>query len=657
MVRRCRLPFGTRWSRWLGEYSATSRRSRKTLIDRDITPRWARLRSCAARISAWQIAFYLLLVLFAGLSIWTLDLYPTVWFDEVEIVSAASSAFPGPPSPGTLEVSDGSRPTTFAWVHALVMRPFLAVFGLSPTASRLCSLVGGILAVILLRLVLMQLGIRPAIAAIVPLLLLTDVLFSGSLRSGRADTWAFVWVFAAMLLITKANSGRCSPALMAGAGVCAAASLMTWPTAALLMPLIAVPLTRTPGSRLPGVLARNLLFLGLSGGIVLAVAAVATFWPQPLERLLATQRAWSVSYTGLGLDRPTFLAQLIGQYLIQIWMPAMFTFGLYLAFRFAAWPALTAMGALSLTLIAVAASYPYPWRFLYALPSALIVLALGFEALLQYHERHGGTGIAKFFRVALLACLAGNLASSQGPWPLAVAVWGERAARDYAQVEAALKGMVQPGERVFGVNSAFYAVENSGAHLITRFHIVGTDGTLSAAYQANQVHSVDGTYQILDGEPAAIAFLHTIDVVVAPYLTAPATGLVSADRTIRFTKVAELPAFPHRGPRRRVGVAILLRRLSSRGLEERRGAASCSNWLPPSHRFRQPRPSNSRPIRACSTNRALAILLRLRRPSQSGPRFSQISPNRIQRFCLNCPSPTCLPMPGLAWPPPAPAPP
>jgi hypothetical protein len=513
------------------------------LLNRDIRPRWARLRSCAARISPWQLGFYLLLGLFAGLTIWTLDLYPTVWFDEVEIVSAASSAFPGPPSPGTLEVSDGSRPTTLAWVHALVMRPFLVVFGLSPTATRLCSLVGGLLAVILLRMVLARLGIRPAIAAIVPLLLLTDVLFSGSLRSGRADTWAFVWVLVAMLLITKANSGRCSPALMAGAGVCAAASLMTWPTAALLIPLIAVPLTRTPGSRLPGVLARNLLILGLSGGIVLAVAAVATFWPQPLERLLATQRAWSVSYTGLGLIRSAFMAQLVGPYLIQPWMPAMFTFGLYLAFRFAAWPVLTAVGTLSLALIAVAVSYPYPWRILYALPPALVVLALGFEALLQFHERHGGRGIAQFFQVALLAGLAGSYAYSQGPWPLAVAVWGERAARDYAQVEAALDGKVESGERVFGVNAAYYAVESLGGHLVTRFHVVLADGTLSTAYQANQVRVIEGTYQILDNEPASIAFLRTIDVVIAPYLTAPATEMVSADRTIRFTKVAELPAF------------------------------------------------------------------------------------------------------------------
>jgi hypothetical protein len=513
-----------------------------TLLNRDITPHWARLRSCAARISAWQVGFYLLLGLFAGLSIWTLDLYPTVWFDEVEIVSAANSAFPGAPSPGTLEMSDGSRPTTLAWTHALVMRPFLAVFGLSPTATRLCSLVGGLLAVILLRWVLRQLGTRESIATTVSLLLATDMLFLATLRGARAETWAFSWALAAMLLIARANAGRWSPALMACAGVCAAASLLTWPSAVLLMPLVAVPLLLTPGARSPGFLARNLLVFGLSGGAVLAVAAVATFWPQPLERLLATQRALSVSYTGLDGPRPNFLAQLVGQYRPQLWMLPLFAFGLYLALRFATRPVVAAVAALGLTLVAVAVSLPYPWRFAYALPSAMIILALGFEALFQYHEKHGGIGVVRLFQAVLLACFAGNLMSIQGPLPLALSVWDQRAARDYAQVEAALKGKVEPGERVFGVTAAFYAVENSGGHIITRFHAVRADGTLSTAYLAHQVRLVGGLYQILDDEPAAIAFLRTIDVIVAPFQTASASELVSADRTVRFAKVAELPA-------------------------------------------------------------------------------------------------------------------
>ncbi len=497
------------------------------------------------RASAGQIAFCLVLGLFAALCLWTLDLYPTVWFDEVEIVSAARSAFPGPPSMSTLEISDGSRPTTFTWAHALVMQPFFQAFGLSPTAARLSGLLGGLLAVVLLRLFLRQMGVRPAIATIVALLMLTDALFAASLRSGRADTLAFCWALVALLLIARANYERRPPALMACAGACSAASLLTWPSAAFLLPLIAVPLMLTPGARSPRGLLRNLLILSLSGGLVLAVAALAAFWPQTLEMFLATQRSWAVAYEGLGLDHPTFIGELMRIYQPQPWMLMLFAYALLLAVRFPSWPSLGAAWALGVALLAIAISLPYVWRYLYALPAILLALALGSEALLRYLEEHGRIGLARLCLAALLLCVIFNFVSTPVSVPLMVVALPreQRAAREYSRAEAALDRKVAAGERVFSLYSAFYAVENAGGHCITRFHIVRGNGILSPAYQAYQVQPVDGYYQILDDDPAAIDFLRTLDVIVAPYQTASARELVSADRTVRFGKVAELPDY------------------------------------------------------------------------------------------------------------------
>lgn len=500
-----------------------------------------RLRAVRVGLSAEQLAFIGVLALYAALALWTLDLYPTVWFDEVEIVSAARSAFPGPPSPATVELSDGSRPTTFTWAHALVMQPFFQAFGLSPTAARLSSLIGGLLAVVLLRSVLSQLGTRPFFAAIVALFLLTDGVFRLSVSGARAEGWAFAWAFASILVAARACAGKRSPALMACAGVCTAASLLTWPTAALLVPLVVIPLTRTPGARSPQVLVRNLLILGLACGMTLALATLASFWPQPVERLIATQRALSVAYSGLGGDNPGFFAELVRLYLPQVWMLTLFAYALLLAVRLPSWPILGAIWALGVALLAVALSFPYIWRYLYVLPSALVVLALGSEALVQSLEKRRRVGLVNLYLATLIACLASNFVSPPVIGP--AFSWEQRAARDYARVESALNGKVLAGERVFGIHSAFYAVQNAGGRLISRFHIMHSDGTLSGPYQAYRVREGDSVRQILSDEPEVIDFLRTIDVIVAPYQTASASELVSADRTVRFEKVGELPDY------------------------------------------------------------------------------------------------------------------
>lgn len=493
------------------------------------------------RESHWFIIF---LLLYFALSLWTLGLTPTVWEDEVALIAMAISDFPGPPYISTIE---GIQSTYFNWTYYLIMQLFLKIFGVAPTAGRLLSLLAGLLATIIFRAILLRLSVRPLIATSIALLLLTDSAFSQSLRGARADPLSIAFALAAVFFMVKAELSQHPKVLVSLASILIVASLSTWPTSPLVLILIPASLLWSPSYRSKRIIGRNLLWLAITGSLIAGALVFISLWPEPSKKLRAFQTAASISQGVFSHSSPWSIPMDIMKiYSRQPWMAFAFGFSLVLSIRFRSWRGLSSLIAVILPFGIIACTGFYVWRYVYILPGLLFLMAFVSEDLVSWLENRQMLHWKRICTGLLILCVFGSFVVE--PCARTAFAFIQRDYRNYQRVEKALEGLIKPGDRVFGLPQAFYAVEQQGGHMVIWF-CTSHKGRL-VTYHGPQVKPIDSrAWQLLDDNPAAISFLGTIDLVVASYETVEASELNSKDGSIRFTKVGDLPPLGGRSGR------------------------------------------------------------------------------------------------------------
>jgi hypothetical protein len=489
--------------------------------------------------------FVVALTVYLVLSLWTLNLTHTVWFDEVIMFSLARSTFPEPPFLSVFERSDNIRHYVFSWVHSLALRPFMAVFGLSPTAARLPVLLASVLSAIVMRSVLLALSVRPLVANASALLLLADWVFASSVRGARPDSLAVAWALTSILLVVIGKTRRRSRSWMSLAGVCAAACLATWSTAMLLLFLVVLSLTWT-SVRKPGELrasARNLLWLVLSGALVVGVLALVSLWPDTSARIAGFRATFVAELDffrdGLPDSMADYLVRFTQFYALQPWMWLLWCLALPIAVVFPSWRGISSLLVAGLGIWVSSRTHFYAYRYVYALPALVFTLAFGFEAMLGWLEKRQHPLLGRLFAKFLILLVLMNFLVE--PTARTIVAIAQREARDYGRVEAFFERRVQPGERVFGTCPAYYAVESRGATLIVRFLNLRSGHVEQFRTDSIEPTGVTGEWHLSDESPAYTNFLRTIDWIVTPYKANAADRLISADGEVAFNKVAELP--------------------------------------------------------------------------------------------------------------------
>jgi hypothetical protein len=428
----------------------------------------------------------------------------------------------------------------------------LAVFGISPTAARLPALLAGLLSAMVMRSVLLALSVRPLVANASALLLLGDWVFARSIRGARPDSLAVAWALAAILLIVIGKNRRRWRAWMSLAGVCAAASFATWPTAALLLPLVPLSLTWDGKKGDLRTLAGKLLWLGLSGALVVGLLAWVSLWPDLSERVAGFRAPFSflhdVYEDQLSDSVMGYLLRFVQFYALQPWMILLWGLALSIAVAFPSWRGISSLLVVGLGIWIVSRTVFYAYRYVYVLPALLFTLAFGFEAMLGWLERKRRILLGRLFAKSLILCVLANFMVE--PTARTVLAIAQREARDYRRVEAFIGESVQPGERVFGTYAVYYAVEKQGATLIGGFLNLRAGRIERFETDSIEPTGTTGEWRLTDHSPAYTDFLHTIDWIVTPYRANDAERLLSADGEVAFGKVAELPPadFPWKSP-------------------------------------------------------------------------------------------------------------
>lgn len=498
-----------------------------------------------------KIWFYIGIGIYLVLSLATLTTAPTVWVDEVMVVSVAHSFPAYPPDMDVVELSTGMRPYLFIWTYWLLMQPFLFVFGLTPVAARLLPLLAGFLTTILMRHILIRLAVRPSLATIISLLFLTDAAFALSVRGGRADTIALAWTFLAILLLVYASAAAHPQKWLILVGVCMTVSFASWTSSVLALLLVPVSLLWFPKMRVPRVLVRSVFWIAFAASVVLALLACLSLCPNIAERLASFAAPFSWAHARTASTLGELFQRIAVFYARQPWMILVWAGMIIMSLVFRSWRSVTSLGCALIALWVAASTDFHHARYTYILPALCFTLAFSSESLLRWLEqrRHRWGTIA--YLGFLTVCLTGNGAIE--PVARSVVALIQHEARDYGRVETFAREHIVAGDRVFGDFPIYYAVKHQGAHLIGMFRLVETTDTISLHADDTRTYRPDslalaglsGTQPIMDDRPATRAFLQSIDVIILPYDTVGVQELVSADNSVRFVQEATLPPVSH----------------------------------------------------------------------------------------------------------------
>lgn len=495
--------------------------------------------------------FYSIIGVYLVLSLATLTTAPTVWVDEVMVVSVAHSFPAYPPDMGVVELSTGMRPYLFIWTYWLLMQPFLTVFGLTPVAARLLPLLAGLITTILMRHTLIRLAVRPSLATIISLLFLTDAAFALSVRGGRADTIALAWAFSAILLLVHASAAAHPKKWLIGAGVCITASFASWTSSVLALLLVPVSLLWFPHMRAPRVLVRYIFWIAVSAGVVLALLVCLSLCPDTAERLASFAAPFSWAHARTASTLGELFQRIAAFYAHQPWMMLAWAGMIIMSLVCRSWRNMTSLGCVLIALWVAASTDFHHARYVYILPALFLTLAFSSEMLLRWLEQRRYRQIKIAYMGFLVLCLAGNFAVEPGARSVVALIQHE--VRDYGRVETFAREHIVAGERVFGDFPMYYAVEHQDAQLIAMFRLVETEGTMSLHADDTRTYRPDslalaglsGTQPIMDDRPATRTFLQSIDVIILPYDTVGVQELVSADDSVRFVQEATLPPLSH----------------------------------------------------------------------------------------------------------------
>lgn len=493
----------------------------------------------------WYLWLIVPIILHFSLSLWILPFSRPAWMDEVMIISSALNTFPEPPSMSVVQLSNGVKPYSFLWGHSLVVRPFLAIFGVSLTAARLPILLSHLIATFLLWYILQSLSIRPILALTTALLFMTDSIISRSMYSARADILVFVWTFASILLIVRSAKVARPMFLISLVGVCVTIALATWPSAPLVLGLIPVSLLWIPGYRASRSLLTHLFWLGLSALISLSILLLLSLWPDFQGRIASFSAAVSWLPEQPVTSVADFIQRLASQFYVrQPWMYGITVLAIVLTLIFRSWRGLTCLALALPVLLITAFTHLYHFRYIYVIPIILFMLAFSSEKLLDWFNSHHHYHWQKWHYAFLILCVIGNFSVEIVLRAVVVSIHKE--AFNYERVENFLNDVLQPGDRVFGDFPLFYAVESRGGHLISWFRVIHEDKGISYEAIPVQQAGLSEKTQVLTADPACIDFLQSIDIVAIRYDEQAANDLSSADGSVRFAKVSELP--PTRSP-------------------------------------------------------------------------------------------------------------
>lgn len=167
----------------------------------------------------------------------TLEVSPTMWQDEVQLVDMGRATLASPPSTWSITAGADGKPRTFVSFVGPVMQEmaFRATFPWS-WGPRLWSLSGAVIAGWGMLVWLRRRGTSIGPAMLLAAAFLVDPMFVQSYRGARVDSWAMASVLWGLVTLRAAaiRADRRGDATGFLAGSLFGVACMTWPSAALL---------------------------------------------------------------------------------------------------------------------------------------------------------------------------------------------------------------------------------------------------------------------------------------------------------------------------------------------------------------------------------------------------------------------------------------
>lgn len=366
----------------------------------------------SAHYWAWCLVILAALVIQAM----TVDVLPSVQQDDALVTDYGRLAL-DPSSDWSVTWLVAHDKPLLLWTY---LGPLLAEIGFQAgggTGPRIMALIGGAAAATMALAWLLSRSI-PALAAMgLAAALLLDPLFTYSQRMARVDSWVIAFCLAAcyLLRISRNRDPRSRNLCRLAAGACTALASVTWPSALLLFPLIALEfLSATPlrtGNVRAFLAGSGWFFAGAGSALVILLIPVREHIAILLGDL-STMVTQNVGSSRSGLQELTAVFD------PALWLKSLKTFGKLLAPFL---PVLALAGALyrrdaglilvtAGTICLIFATLVYEFRLLYLLPYCIALAGGLFKPL------HGSW----IPRAALLAIVVWSAGISLGVrWVLA----------------------------------------------------------------------------------------------------------------------------------------------------------------------------------------------------------------------------------------------
>lgn len=170
----------------------------------------------------------------------TLTRSPPAWQDEVQIIDYGRTILPGSDRSHGVNWSDRHRPIELLnCIGPLIQETACRLSSTTMLGPRVAALLGAAAAAAVLRGWLVAAGVSPWIASTGGLAFLWDPLFASSYRGARVDSWCMAAILASLWCIRLAGRTGGGSRMPIAAGASIAAGALVWPSAIMLVPLVA----------------------------------------------------------------------------------------------------------------------------------------------------------------------------------------------------------------------------------------------------------------------------------------------------------------------------------------------------------------------------------------------------------------------------------
>ena len=170
----------------------------------------------------------------------TLTRSPPAWQDEVQIIDYGRTTLPGSDWSHAVNWSSRNRPILLPnYIGPLMQEAAYRLSSRTIVGPRVSALLGAAFAAYALRGWLAAAGVSPWIALATGLVFLWDPLFASSYRSARVDSWCMASMLASLWCVRSASRPGAGVGMLLAAGAFVAIGALVWPSAILLVPLLA----------------------------------------------------------------------------------------------------------------------------------------------------------------------------------------------------------------------------------------------------------------------------------------------------------------------------------------------------------------------------------------------------------------------------------